>query len=52
MRKKVIFTGHFGEFFLKALGLLVLTIVTFGIAGVYFAYWNAEYFVRHLEIEA
>ena len=51
MRKKVIFTGSFGDYFLKALGLFVLTIITFGIFGIYFAYWNAEYFVRHLEIE-
>ena len=51
VRKSVIFTGSFGDYLPKALGLLLLTIVTLGLASVYFTFWNVEYFVKHLEIE-
>lgn len=48
---KIIFTGNFGEFFIMALGLIVLSVFTFGIALPYFIYWQYKYFVSHLEIE-
>ncbi len=51
-RKKVYFTGHFFDYFLKALGLLVLCALTFGILTPYFFYWSAKYFVNNLEVEA
>ena len=52
MRKKVIFTGTFWDYLPKAFGLLLLSIVTLGVASIYFTFWNVEYFVKHLEIEA
>jgi uncharacterized membrane protein YjgN (DUF898 family) len=50
--KKVIFTGEFWDYFLKTLGLLVLTICTLGILVPYLAWWQTKYFVTHLEVEA
>ncbi len=52
LRKKVIFTGNFWDYLPKAIGLLLLSIVTLGLASVYFTFWNVEYFVKHLEVEA
>lgn len=49
---KVVFTGSFADFFVKFLGLLVLTVVTFGLAAPYLAYWQMKYFVTHLEIQS
>ena len=51
-RKKVYFTGHFLDYFLKSIGLLILCILSFGILLPYYVYWNAKYFVNHLEVEA
>jgi hypothetical protein len=48
---KIIFTGNFGEFFIAALGLIVLSCITLGIALPYFIYWQYKYFVSNLEIE-
>lgn len=48
---KVRFTGNFWDFFIKTLGLLILTIITFGLLGPYMAFWQMKYFVSHLEIE-
>jgi uncharacterized membrane protein YjgN (DUF898 family) len=48
---KIIFTGNFGEFFFAALGLIVLSVFTFGLLLPYFIYWQYKYFVSHLEIE-
>ena len=50
-RAKVAFTGHFLEYFIMSLGLLLLSIVTFGLALPYWAYWSAKYFFTHMEIE-
>ena len=50
--KKVIFTGGFGEYFIMSLGLLVLSIATFGIAFPYWFYWSFKYFFSRLEVEA
>ncbi len=48
---KIIFTGHFGDFFLKSLALLILSILTLGLLLPYYVYWQYKYFVTHLEIE-
>ena len=48
---KVIFTGHFFDFFWKSIGLFLLCIVTLGILLPYFIYWQVKYFVNNLEIE-
>jgi len=50
--KKIIFTGSFWDYFLKALGLILLSIITFGLGFIYFSYWSVKYFVTHLAIEA
>ncbi len=50
--KKVIFTGEFWDYFIKSLGLIVLTVITFGLLAPYLVWWQAKYFVNHLEIEA
>jgi uncharacterized membrane protein YjgN (DUF898 family) len=48
---RILFTGSFGEFFLMSLGLLVLSVITFGLLIPYFIYWQYKYFVSHLEVE-
>ncbi|MEM6816463.1 MAG: hypothetical protein AAF600_19055 [Bacteroidota bacterium] len=35
MNKQIKFTGGFGEYFIMSLGLLFLSIITFGIALTY-----------------
>ena len=52
MSKKIKFTGSFGEYFIMSLGLLLLTIVTFGIAMPYWVYWSLKYFFTRLEIDS
>ena len=52
MSKKIKFTGHFGEYFIMSLGLLVLSIITLGIAFPYWGYWSLKYFFTHLEIDS
>jgi len=47
---KINFTGSFGDYFLKSLGLLVLCVVTCGILLPYYAYWNMKYFFTRLEV--
>lgn len=51
MRKKVVFKGSFGEYFLKSLGLLLLSVITFGLAFPYWQYWSVKYFFSELEID-
>ncbi len=51
-RRKVYFTGNFIDYFLKAVGLFVLCILTLGILTPYYFYWTAKYFVNNLEVEA
>lgn len=51
-RKKIFFTGNFWDYFFKTLGLLILTVITVGLMVPYFAWWQAKYFVNHLEVEA
>lgn len=48
---KVIFKGHFGEYFVTSIGLLVLSVCTLGILFPYFFYWSFKYFFTHLELE-
>ncbi len=48
---RVVFKGSFGEFFCMSLGLIVLTICTFGILLPYFIYWQSKFFFEHLELE-
>lgn len=50
--KRIIFTGSFGDYFLKSLGLILLSILTLGLGFIYYGYWNIKYFVSHLQIEA
>ena len=49
--KRVIFTGSFGEYFIMSLGLLVLSVITFGLAAPYWAYWNFKYFFTRMEVQ-
>jgi len=48
---RINFKGHFVEFFLKSFGLLVLSVITFGILFPYYVYWSAKYFFSRMEIE-
>jgi uncharacterized membrane protein YjgN (DUF898 family) len=51
MSKKIKFTGEFGEYFIMSLGLLLLSVITFGLALPYWAYWSSKYFFTKLEFE-
>lgn len=48
---KIIYTGNFWEWLGITILLLLATVFTFGLAGIYLAYWEIKYFVTHLEIE-
>ena len=48
---KIIFKGHFGEFFLSSIGLIVLSVCTLGLMIPYYFYWTQKYFFKNLEIE-
>jgi uncharacterized membrane protein YjgN (DUF898 family) len=51
MRKgKIVFTGHFMEYFIMTIGLIVLSIITFGLGLPYLVYWQAKYFFTRMEI--
>lgn len=50
MSAKVNFTGGFGEYFIMSLGLLVLSVITFGIAIPYWIYWSFKYFFTRMDI--
>jgi len=47
---KIRFTGNFWEFFFVTIGLLIVGILTLGLVLIYLPYWQAKYFVAHLEI--
>lgn len=51
MNKKMNFTGSFGEYFVMSLGLLVLSIVTLGIAFPYWVFWSYKYFFTKMEVD-
>ncbi|MEL7361102.1 MAG: DUF898 family protein, partial [Bacteroidota bacterium] len=48
--RRVVFTGSFGDFMLKAIGLGLLSLITFGLAYPYFIYWSYKYFASHIEL--
>ena len=48
---KIIFKGNFWDFAIKFILLLLLGILTFGLALPYLFYWQVKYFVSHLEIK-
>ena len=50
MGHRISFDGRFIEYFLISLGLLVLTVVTLGLGGVYWFYWSRKYFFSKLRI--
>jgi uncharacterized membrane protein YjgN (DUF898 family) len=49
--RKFRFTGNFGEFFLYALALFILSVLTVGIVFPYFVYWINKYFFSNLELD-
>ena len=51
MSKKLTFTGNFGEYFIMSLGLLLLSIITFGLASPYWSFWSFKYFFTKLEVD-
>lgn len=48
---KIQFTGNFFEFFFISLLLLILSVITVGIATPYWVYWSSKYFFTNLEVE-
>ena len=48
---KIVFTGHFLEYFIMSLGLILLSLITLGLALPYYAYWNFKYFFSNMEVE-
>jgi uncharacterized membrane protein YjgN (DUF898 family) len=51
MSKQISFTGSFGEYFIMSLGLMLLSIITLGLAIPYWIYWSFKYFFSKLEID-
>jgi uncharacterized membrane protein YjgN (DUF898 family) len=51
MKKKMNFTGSFGEYFLISLGLFVLSLVTLGLAFPYWLFWSFKYFFTKMDID-
>jgi len=51
MSKKITFTGGFGEYFIMSLGLLLLSVITFGLAFPYWTYWSFKYFFTRMELQ-
>jgi len=47
---KIKYTGNFLEYFLINILLLILCVITFGLAIPYLFYWDFKYFFNHLEI--
>ena len=50
-RTPIEFRGHFVDYFLTSLLLLLLSVVTFGLAAPYWMYWSFKYFFTKLEID-
>lgn len=50
MKTRISFTGGFGEYFLMSLGLLLLSVITFGLATPYWIYWSFKYFFTRMSI--
>ena len=51
MSQRITFTGSFGEYFIMSLGLLLLSVITLGLAIPYLVFWSFRYFFTRLEIE-
>lgn len=49
--KKLHFNGNFGDFFLYNFLLLLLDMITMGIASIYHVWWNIKYVIDNLSIE-
>ena len=50
MNTPIKFTGSFGEYFISSLGLLLLTVITFGLALPYWLYWSYKYFFTRMQV--
>ncbi len=50
MTMDIDFNGNFWEYFLVSLLLLVLSVITLGLAFPYWSYWNLKYFFTKLSI--
>ena len=50
-RGRIVYVGNFWPYFGTSLLLLLGTILTLGILGIYWAYWSLKYFFAHMEIE-
>lgn len=50
MSTKIKFSGSFGEYFIMSLGLLLLSVITFGLATPYWMYWSYKYFFTRMQI--
>jgi len=48
---KIIFKGHFIEYFIMSTVLLFLCMITLGLAIPYYCYWNFKYFFSKMELE-
>ena len=48
---KIVFNGNFGEYFVMSLGLIILSLLTFGIMLPYYFYWMFKYFFTRMELE-
>ena len=44
------FNGGFWEFFFVNIGLLLLTVLTLGLAAPYLIYWSTKYFFTNLQV--
>lgn len=48
---RIIFVGSFWEYFGLSIALLILTVVTLGLALPYWVFWSFKYFFGKMEIE-
>ena len=48
---KIVFVGNFWEYFGLSIVLLLLSVVTIGIALPFYIYWSFKYFFGKMEIE-
>ena len=48
---KIVFVGNFWIYFGISILLMILTIVTVGLALPYWLYWSQKYFFTNMEIE-
>lgn len=50
MSTRIKFSGSFGEYFIMSIGLFLLSIITFGLATPYWAYWSFKYFFTRMRV--